>query len=75
MVVLKNRDRGFLGILLDSKAKEKKECQDMRSLATRDSREGGLRSGCQGDGGNTSGTQCLEGRRIKAEEPWPLCTF
>ena len=43
MVVLKNRDRGFLGILLDSKAKEKKECQDMRSLATRDSQEGGLR--------------------------------
>ena len=43
LVVLKNRHGGFLGILLDSKAKEKKECQDVRSLATRDSREAGLR--------------------------------
>lgn len=34
---------GFLGILLDGKAKGKKECKDVRSLATRDSREAGLR--------------------------------
>ena len=31
-------------------------------------------SGCQDDGGDTPGTQCLEGRRIRAEEPWPPCT-
>lgn len=66
---MKNRDRDFLGMLLDSKAKEKKECQDVRSLATRGSWEAGLRKWLQDDGGDPSGTQCLEGRRIRAEEP------